>query len=198
MDLFSLSLIIAFVSVLFSLLSVKYWVKDREKAVLINVGNKDYLNYEDNRCDCGTIDLTNKYYQAEFGGSEKLFDGITVRAVIIDNLKINKFYDKIYAKIFLNDNMFAINGNASIIHGKFNMNERTIHYDAAKEKNCSNSKEDIKLYDYDLIHIKDGNKTVASFVFLLVKDIYDKKIYNNRIVVENQQPNTSEEAQNAE
>ena len=54
------------------------------------------------------------------------------------------------------------------------------------------------MFDYDLIFIKDDkNSIVASFLFLLVESIDDDKIYNNRIVVESQEPEAEVE-QNAE
>jgi len=194
MDLFYLSLISAVISILLSLLSEKYWTKERAKAVLINVGCNECSDSEDNLCDCEIIDLTNKYYQAEFGGREKLFDGITVRAVI-KGLKP----DEIQAKVFLNDNRFVINGNISVIsrpRTEFKENKLTKYYDARSEQHYIYPEEDVKLFDYDLVNIKDeNNSVVASFVFMLVESIDDKKIYNNRIVVENRKPETTEVAE---
>lgn len=190
---FSLSLIIALTAVLLSLLSEKYWTKEREKAVLINVGGADYFHDGNNRCNCETIDLTAKYYQAEFGGSGRPFDGITIRAVI----EGQKPYE-ILAKVFLSDSRFVVNGNISIIH-RSRFDGKIFYYDAKKEKKYINAKEDIGLFDYDLIFIKDDkNSIVASFLFLLVESIDDDKIYNNRIVVESQEPETAEVEQNAE
>ena len=126
---FSLSLIIALTAVLLSLLSEKYWTKERGKAVLINVGGADYFNDGNNRCNCETIDLTNKYYQAEFGGPGRPFDGITIRAVI----EGQKPYE-ILAKVFLSDSRFVVNGNISIIH-RSRFDGKIFYYDAKKEKN---------------------------------------------------------------
>ena len=103
---FSLSLIAALVAILLSLLSEKYWTKKRTTALLVNVGGPDFLNDEHNRCNCEPIDLTNKYYQAEFGGPETPYDGITVRAVI-EGMKPHE----VRAKVFLSDSTFVTQTN---------------------------------------------------------------------------------------
>ena len=192
---FPLSLIAAIAALILSILSTKYWSKERERAVLINVGGSDYLDDENNRCNCEPIDLTNRYYQAEFGGPEKPFDGITVRAVI-EGLKPHEVLEK----FFLNDSRFVITGNMSIIH-RSRSDGGNFYYDAEKEKKYADTKEDIRLFDYDLVFIKDDrNSTIASFVFLLVENIDDEKIYNNKIkiVVENQELKAIGVEQNAE
>ncbi len=196
MDLFSLSFVLAFFAVFLSYLSEKYWTRDRLKAVLVNVGGHDHLNLEENQCDSDMIDLTKRFYQAEFGGPEVRFDGITLRVVIDKKLEPHD----ILAKVFLNDSRFVINGTVSVISGPVaenRDNEVIEHYDFTKVKNYTGS-EEIKLYDNDLIYIKQNGKTVAAFRFLMVDDILsqpDKNRIRNKITVENQQPETSEEEQ---
>lgn len=191
---FFMSLAAAFAALLLSLLSEKYWAKKRTTAVLINVGGPDYLDDKHNRCNCDPVDLTNKYYQAEFGGPGKPFDGITVRAVI-EGMKTGE----IRGKVFLSDGVFVINGNISIIP-RSRFDDDNFYYDLQKEKKYTDTKEDIRLFDYDLIFIKDkAQSTVASFLFLRADSIEDaERIRYKKIVVENQEPVTTEVEQDAE
>lgn len=191
---FYISLIFAVAALLLSLLSEKYWTKKRTTAVLINVGGPDYLDDEKNRCKCDPLDLTNKYYQAEFGGQKKHFDGITVRAVI-EGMKPHE----VRAKVFLSDGVFVINGNMSIIP-RSRFDDERFYYDLKKEKKYTDTKEDVRLFDHDLIFIKDkARSTVASFMFLRADSIEDaERIRYKKIVVENQEPMTTEVKQDAE
>ena|GEM_PF-4331678 len=193
---FSVSLCFALAALLLSRLYEKYWIKERGTAVLVNVGGSDYLNDGNNHCNCETIDLTGKYYQVEFGGPEKIFDGITVRAVI-EGLRPYE----IRAKVFLNDGNFVINGNISIIHRtRFDKEHSAIYYDENSKINHTDTQTDVQLFDYDLIFIKGGDdSTIASFVFLRVADIKDDKIHSlGKIIVENQRLNITGDEQNVE
>lgn len=123
-----------FLSVVFvlSYASKKIWEKPRVTAALKNVSDQVFpesVNSKDNLPICNTIRLEGDRYQVEFGCQEKLYDGITLRAVIEDS-KLNGMKDVfkhiksdgvwlvfkpdiIRAKVFLSGNQFMIAANNS-------------------------------------------------------------------------------------
>ena len=187
-DMFYFSLSMAVFSILLSFFykNEKYWLP-RTRAVLVNVGGRDYLRLATNRCDCERINLKDKYYVVEFGKREKRRDGITLRAVIEDSKeaektakaetsiecvekagKPTKNEDNIVAKVSLSGDNFEISGNVSILprqeksDGTFVYNRNIIRIEQI-------------LHSHDLVFINDnGNVPIAAFVFLLNNDVDDR------------------------
>jgi len=106
---FYASLFLAFVSLVgsavLSYFSAKYWKLDRSRAVLKDVGKMVGLGSN----SAGDIDLTDNFYQVEFGIKAQPVDAITLRAVIEGKDWKDGMISSVHAQIFLRDGSFVIN-----------------------------------------------------------------------------------------